>query len=291
MTETYIFYNDQIIPDRNAKISPFTRGLHYGDGVFETMRSYKGKVFYFHEHAKRLKRGLEILQIKSAWDDAEILYATKKLLEANNLSDSAIKILAFRQGATGPTPDLNASADMLITTCRFDHDKKTRYEQGIRGHVVSMKRNPLSPVVFIKSLNYLDNIMGRVEAEQNSSDEALFLNIHGRIAEGATSNIFIVSNGVIFTPPVHEGILNGITRQAILEIATNTGIKCVEKELMPEELTTSDEAFLTNSLMEIMPLISVNNKNIGDGNPGPITKKMIAEYKNIVFKNLNGQKT
>ena len=90
MTETHIFYNDQIIPDRNAKISPFTRGLHYGDGVFETMRSYKGKVFYFHEHAKRLKRGLEILKIKSAWDDAEILYATKKLLEANNLSDSAI---------------------------------------------------------------------------------------------------------------------------------------------------------------------------------------------------------
>jgi branched-subunit amino acid aminotransferase/4-amino-4-deoxychorismate lyase len=198
------------------------------------------------------------------------------------LSDARLKIIAFREGADGPSPLPGLKAEIIITAAPIDDKTKLSYEKGIRGHIVSIKRNNYSPISFIKSLNYLDNILGRIEARENNADEAIFLNIQGRVAEGSTSNIFIIKQGTVFTPPVTEGILNGITRDVIFRISSEIGIKCLEIEFPPGQLFEADESFLTNSLMEIMPLVSVNGKPVGTGNPGEITKTLMDRYCQVV---------
>jgi branched-chain amino acid aminotransferase len=285
--ENIIFYDGEFLKESEVSISPFSRGLHYGDGVFETMRSYTGKVFRFEDHIKRLIDGLEVLRIQPIWDTIGLSKAVDKVLNQNRLSDASIKIIAFRQGGEGPTPAPNSKASVLISARPFDFKKKQRFEEGISAHVASIRRNTHSPVSAIKSLNYLDNILGRLDSYDNNSDEALFLNIHNKVAEGATSNIFIIKQGAVYTPPSNAGILKGITRDVVMQITKEAGITCSENDLFLDEVFDADEAFLTNSLMEIMPLVSLNRMIIGKGTPGNITKQLMFKYHSLVKKELN----
>ncbi len=273
-----VCYNKNLLCEEDTPVSPFNRGLHYGDGVFETLRSYAGRFFRFKEHMNRFMAGLKLLRIQADWSSAEMLGAAKEVLKANNLSDASVKFIAFRNGAEGPAPPPDLKASVLISAGPFDSRKKLRCEKGMSAYIVSGRRNIYSPLAFLKSLNYLDNILGKFEARDNNADEALFLNIHGMVAEGATSNIFIIRQEVLYTPPLHAGILNGITRGVVLQIATEAGIKCMEKEFSPDHLFAADEAFLTNSLMEIMPLVSVNSRPVGSGTPGDITAELMDKY-------------
>ncbi|MEI6126910.1 MAG: aminotransferase class IV [Pseudomonadota bacterium] len=284
--ERIVFYNGAFLKESGAAISPFSRGLNYGDGVFETLRSYAGGFFRFEDHISRLSQGLKTLRINLALDNTALRNTIKELLQVNRLSDAAIKILAFREGGEGPDPAPQAGASVVVTARPFDHDKKSRYEHGIKAHVAAGGRNTLSPLVSIKSMNYLENILGRLEAHDHHADEALFLNIHGMVAEGATSNIFMARQGTLYTPPADAGILMGITRSMILRIVQETGCSFAEQNFSLKELLEADEAFLTNSLMEIMPLTSINNKPVSNGLPGDITKKLLHEYHALVTREL-----
>jgi len=282
-----VYYNGKYLKEDEVCISPFSRALHYGDGVFETMRSYAGRIFRLEDHLSRLLNGLGVLRIKADLNVPEIHSAIEGVLQKSSLSDASVKIIAFRQGGEGPAPPPDSGASVLISARPFDYKRKEQYEKGISAQVVSIRRNNYSPVALIKSLNYLDNILGRLEARDNKADEALFLNINDKVAEGATSNIFMVKGGIIKTPPDHAGILKGITRQAVLQIAEEDGIALSEIDFSVEELLSADEVFLTNSLMEIMPLVSVNKKDIGKGLTGDMTGKLMEEYSSLVKKELN----
>ena len=278
--------NGNLLNENEVYISPFSRGLHYGDGVFETLRAYEGGFFRFESHVIRLIDGLKLLRIETCLNSSELCNTVKKVLHANNLSDACVKIIAFRSGPEGPSPLPGLKATIMVSAVPFDTKKKLLYEKGISGYFVSIRRNNHSPVASIKSLNYLDNILGRLEAGDNSADEALFLNVQGMVAEGATSNIFIIKHGAVITPPVKDGVLPGITRKAVLQTALDTGIQCLEQSFCREDVFDADEAFLTNSLMEIMPLVSVNGQPVGNGNPGKITGQFINKYVEQVKKEL-----
>ncbi len=285
--KSIVFFNGEFFQEDDFGLSPFSRGLHYGDGVFETMRSYGGHVFRLQSHVQRLLQGLHVLNISVAIDSREIISAIAKTLQANKLTDAVVKIVAFRQGGEGPLPPLNAQASFLITAKPFDFSRKKQCERGLSAHICAIRRNTTSPVAFIKSLNYLDNILGRIEARDNNAGEALFLNTHDMVAEGATSNLFVVKDSTLWTPPLQAGILNGITREVTLQIAQAARISCREKDFSARELFTADEAFLTNSVMEIMPLISVDQQLIGPGEPGVLTRELMSTYRLLVEKELN----
>ena len=277
-----VFHNGTFVQENDFSLSPFSRALHYGDGVFETIRSYNRSVFRFDRHMQRFFNGLKTLKIVTKLKQQDIYDAVRGLIRKNRLYDASIKILGFRHGADGPTPPSGAHADILILARPFDSTKKMLYERGIRACFASSRRNVHSVVTSIKSLNYLENILGRIEAREKGVDEALFLNTSGQIAEGATSNLFIVKNKKIVTPPLHAGILDGITRDVVIQLAKDKNIHCKEKDLFHDDLMRAEEAFLTNSLMEIMPLVLVDDRVIGDGKPGPVTLQMMTHYKESV---------
>jgi len=282
-----VWFNGRLYAESQLPLPRFGRAVQYGDGVFETMRAYGGRLFRFDDHLKRLAGGLRTLRIREDVDGARMLEAAAGLMKENGLSDAALKIIAFRGSGDGPAPKPGTGASVLMTAGPFDYQRKARCEKGISARVVSIRRNYHSPVAFIKSLNYLDNILGRLEASDSGADEALFLTMDGAVAEGSTSNIFIVTGGRLQTPPLSAGILNGITREAVMQIAAGCGVGCREEDVSPEALQGADEAFMTNSLMEIMPLVSVDSQAIGSGRTGPLTADMARRYRSMVDAELS----
>ncbi len=284
--ERVVYYNGVFSREDDIAISPFNRGLLYGDGVFETLRTYGGRAFRLDRHLTRLAEGLRILRINSWWKRDEIEIALCELLRINKLSDASARITVFRGDGDGPEPEQDVRASILVSVKPGDYYREDDYEKGFRAYLTTIRRNIYSPLSRIKSLNYLDNILGRLEARDHNAREALFLNTEGRVAEGAVSNIFIIKDNKLITPPVDVGILPGITREAVLEIAEQVVQETGERAFSVEELLHSDEAFLTNSIMEIMPLTFVNDKPIGKGTPGPVTKKLLDRYRHLVRKEL-----
>jgi branched-chain amino acid aminotransferase len=281
-----VYYNGNLLPVDNVAISPFNRGLLYGDGVFETLRAYSGQVFRLGQHVKRMHEGLQVLRIEPNWEAQSIDLAINELIKRNNLSDAALRISVFRGDGEGPEPREGLRSTILISAKPFNTYCAEDYATGFRAYLVSMRRSGYSPLSRIKSLNYLDNILARLEAREHNAQEALLLNTLGWVAEGGTSNIFIVKDKKLITPPVDAGILPGITRAAVLEIAGNADITTQEETFSPEELLRADESFLTNSLMEIMPLVMLNERKIGSGRPGPLTELLRQSYRELVNKEL-----
>jgi branched-chain amino acid aminotransferase len=285
--ERIIYYNGNFLPADNVAISPFNRGLLYGDGVFETLRAYRGHVFRLEQHLQRMQKGLQILEIESRWVANDIERAIYEIIKLNNLSDASLRISAFRGDGEGPEPSKGLKASILISAKPFNNYRTEDYETGLHAYLVSMRRNSYSPLSRIKSLNYLDNILSRLEARKHNAQEALLLNTLGWVAEGATSNIFIIKEKMLITPPVNTGILPGITRDAVLEIAKDIDLQTQEEAFSPEELVCADESFLTNSLMEIMPLVMLNERKIGSGTPGPLTAELFQQYRKLVNRELH----
>ena len=284
--ERIIYYNGAFTPEHSVTISPFNRGLLYGDGLFETLRAYRGRVFRLAAHLSRLSEGLQVLRIEPCLPAGDMEHAVYELLSRNKLSDASIRITVFRGDGEGPEPQGDLTPLLMMSARPFAGCRAEDYAQGFRVHIVSLRRNIYSPLSRIKSINYLENVLGRLEARDHNAQEALFLNSSGWVAEAAAANIFMITGKTVITPPADAGILPGITRAAVIAGARSSR-EVKEQAFSPEELLRADEAFLTNSLMEIMPLVRVNGLPVGSGVPGPLTGELHQRYRELVQEELN----
>lgn len=271
-----IHINGHLFDKEDAKISVYDHGLLYGDGVFEGMRSYGGKVFRLEQHLDRLWNSAKAIRLEIPLDRDEMAKAVLATLRANGIEDGYIRLVVTRGvGTLGLDPNKCANPQIIIITDHIELYPQAFYDKGLEIITVSTTRNhptALSPRV--KSLNYLNNILGKIEGQQAGCVEALMLNHKGEVAECTGDNIFLVSRGELLTPPIDAGILEGITRAAVIELARGAGMVVRETALTKHDVYIADECFLTGSAAEIVPVVKVDSRVIGDGSPGPITRDL-----------------
>ena len=278
-----IYLNGTLLPRSQASISALDYGFLYGFGLFETMRAYSGHVFRLDSHLARLARSAQILGIPI--DVPTLRGAVTDTLRANKLGDARVRItVSIGEGEIVPDPNTCSKPTVLIIAAEYKPYPKQVYQRGFRAIVSSIRRNSQSPLSRLKSANYLESMLARQEARAAGVDEAICLNEKGLLAEASMSNVFLVANGIIKTPDQESGILPGITREMVLELALQLGTRTLEQNITLDELLQAQEAFLTSSLMEIMPLIEVDGKPLGSGVPGPVTQKLMSEYKKLVLR-------
>jgi len=277
-----VFVNEKILDEKKALISVFDRGILYGDGVFETMRSYKGEVAFLDNHLDRLYSSAEAIDLKIDKKRKYLKYIIYKLLKANGLKDAYIRLSVTRgQGRVGLNATTTKDASTILMVKQFQPYPARLYKRGLKLTTVSVRRNETSKAEGIKSLNYLDSILARIEAQKGGADDALLLNTKGDVAETAVSNIFFIKARKLVTPSAASGILAGVTREAILFLAAEAGLKPEERRVKPAELAKADEAFITNTLMEVMPVTAIDGKRISSGRPGTLTKALHKLYRKL----------
>ena len=283
-----VYLNDQLLPRFEAKLSPFDHGFLYGYGLFETMRAYNGHIFRLDSHLTRLCRSAQSLGLTHSiltTDEGKqsLEAACMATLEANKLKDARIRLtISPGEGDTTPDPSTCSSPTILITARNLIALPPEKYETGFKAALSSLRRNSQSPLSRLKSNCYTENILARMAARAAGYDEAILLNEHGCLAEGSTTNIFLMVNEELLTPSLESGVLPGITREAVLEIARTANIKTLERQVELKELIEAEEAFITNSILELMPLIWFEGKPIGTGKPGQLTKELLAAYRKLV---------
>ena len=279
-----IYIDGQFLPEPEAKVSVFDHGLLYGDGIFEGIRFYNGRVFKLREHLERLWDSARAIMLNIPMSIEEMEAATLETIRKNNLRDGYIRLLVTRgKGNLGLSPDRCPKASVIIIAATIQLYPPEAYERGMTVVTCATRRvapGALSPAV--KSLNYLNNIMAKIEANMCKADEGLMLNEEGYVAECTGDNVFIVKRGEIFTPPVYAGSLRGITWQAVLDIAAELGLKVTVQQLTRYDLYTADEFFLTGTAAEVIAAVKLDNRVIGEGKPGPITNKIIARFRELV---------
>jgi len=275
----WVYLNGELVAAEQAALPALDRGLLYGYGLFETMRSYGGRVFRLAEHYRRLEAGAEMLAIPVPLTLAALEEAVEATLARNGLPDAYVRLTV----TAGPGGDGGNASVILFAREVTEYPPELR-ERGMAAVVSAVRRNETSPLARVKSLNCLDNLLAREEARRSGAGEALLLNTRDFIAEGAASNVFLVRNGTLVTPGVEAGALPGITRQAVLELAGEEGIEVVETSLALSDLAGAGEAFLTNSVMEVMPLVSVDGRPVGPGSPGPLTERLARRYRDLVAR-------
>lgn len=279
----FVYIDGQLLPKNEARISVFDHGLLYGDGVFEGIRFYNGRVFRCEEHMDRLFDSCRAILLDPPLSKEAITQAMLETIRANELRDGYVRLVITRgEGTLGLSPFLCPKASLIIIAAGIQLYKKECYENGLVVVTCGTRRNSpaaLSPAV--KSLNYLNNVMAKIEALQAGGDEGLMLNNEGYVAECTGDNIFTVKKGVIYTPPVSAGSLDGITRQVVLEIAREMDIPLVEHTMTRYDIYTADEFFLTGTAAEVIPAVQLDKRPIGDGTPGPITKRLIKRFHEV----------
>ncbi len=277
-----VYLNGSLIPRSQARISVLDYGFLYGFGLFETMRAYEGQVFRLDSHLKRLVCAAEVLGFPIRVTD--LRNAVMATIQANQLGDARIRIaVSIGEGSMVPDPDTCKQPTVLILAEDYHPYPEQIYRKGFRAVISSIRRNSQSPLSRLKSANYLENMLARQEARAAGVNEALCLNEKGLLAEASMSNIFLVDDGMLRTPGKENGILPGITREVVLEMALQLGITTFEQDIRPNELSHIQEAFLTNSLIEIMPLTEIEAKPVGSGRPGPVTQQLMANYRKLVL--------
>ncbi len=273
MKRMKIWINSKLVDIEKVKLSVFDRGFLYGDGVFETMRCYGGKVFGLDEHMNRLFRSLDIMRINLPYNKKDLEKAIYKTLRTNKLKDAYIRLTITRgEGIFSLSHDGRFKPNVFILVKDFKGYPNRIYERGISVVIAKTRQNEYSPVSKIKSLNFLNYIIARLEAEESGAREAILMNTRGYIAEASSSNIFLVKRSRIITPSLDSGILSGITRAFIIKIAMQQKIIVKEKLVKYRELLDTDEIFLTNSIAEVLPVTRIGTKKVGDGRPGTLTK-------------------
>ena len=279
-----VFLNGKFVSLEDAKVSILDRGFLYGDGVFETMRSYKGRIFMLEKHVERLFVALKILRIKIPHTKNKLYALTNRVLEINKLSNAYIKLLVSRGvGYAGLDISGKSNPTVLIYADKLAPIPYKIYQKGIKTNFSCIDKNEKSFISRIKSLNYLDNILARDEVKRASYDEVIFTNTKGFVTEAASSNIFVVKKGAIITPPPTAGLLPGITREVIMElIKKHTNNKIYEEDIRPAGLLKSDEIFLTNSILEVIPVVQLGHHKIGSGKPGVYTRHLHMMYRREV---------
>ena len=286
-----IFLNGSFVNLAQAKISVFDRGFLYGDGLFETMRSYWGEVFRLEDHLDRLFRSAKEIEISFSYTRKELKNIIKRILKINNLSEAYIRLTLSRGvSETGLISKSKSSATLVIVARKFKPLSPSEHKRGWRVTVVGPRQNQASPVSRLKSLNFLNNILARKEAKAKGVDEGILLNTIGDVTEASTSNIFLVRRGIVITPPEESGLLPGITRRVVLELATSLGLKVYKRRISLDELMGVEEAFLTNSLIEIMPLVEIDGRRIGKGKPGTLTQRIHKAYQALVKSEIGRDK-
>jgi len=278
--EFEVYIDGKYYPKKEAKISVFDHGFLYGDGVFEGIRAYEGCVFKLNEHINRLYESAKSIELIIPLSKAEFKNAIIETLNRNKLKDAYIRVVVSRGiGTLGLNPTLCPKASIIIIA---DYLAPLFEGKNATAIIAFTRRNSVTAInPMIKSLNYLNNILARIEANKAGVNEALMLNQNGTVCEGTGDNIFIVKAGVIITPPPSAAILLGITRQVVIDLAEKEGIKVIERSITVHELYNADESFFTGTAAEIAPLVNVDGKLIGTGKPGPVTTMLIDNFKKI----------
>ena len=280
-----IWLNGRFVAADKAKVSVFDRGFMYGDGVFETMRSYAGVVFKLDRHVNRLYTSLSVLGIKPPCAKNAMKKAIYRSLKVNRLKSAYIKVSVTRgEGRFGIGYKDKFAPNAVIVSKDFEGYPGWMFDKGLSAEIAGIRQNGQSILSRVKSLNFLPYIIARFEAKDMGYDEAILLNTEGHVAEAATSNIFIVKNGALITPSLLTGILPGVTRATVIDIAKSLGLRVKEKTVLPGELYAADEVFLTNSLAEILPVTKVGPRRIGSGSPGELTKLLRICYQKEVIR-------
>jgi branched-chain amino acid aminotransferase len=275
-----IYIDGKFYDKDSAKISVFDHGLLYGDGVFEGIRAYHGRVFKLAEHIDRLFYSAKAILLKIPMTHAEIMRATVLACRKNNLRDGYIRLLVTRGiGSLGLNPKSCARPSVIIIAGSIQLYPPSLYAKGMEIVTVPTTRNLHSAVnPAIKSLNYLNNILAKIEANNAGVEEAVMLNAEGYVAECTGDNLFIIKEGRLLTPPLSAGALYGITRQTVIEIAREAGFEVSEPNLTRYDLFNADECFLTGTGAEIIPVTKIDGRVIGTGKPGALTKKLVKAY-------------
>lgn len=272
-----IYLSGKLVEKEQAVVSVFDHGLLYGDGVFEGIRVYGGKVFLLKEHIERLYESAKAIRLTIPMSPAELIQATKETVAANGIGDGYIRLVVTRgAGSLGLDIRKTSNPQVIIIADTITLYPKEIYENGMNLITASTMRNhPAALSARIKSLNYLNNILAKIEGTDAGTVEALMLNHKGEVAECTGDNIFILKNGVLKTPSADAGILEGITRNAVLRLAREAGIPTQETTLIRHDLYVADEMFLTGTAAEVVPVVSLDGRQIGDGKPGSITRRLL----------------
>lgn len=286
-SENLIYIDGNYFSKDDAKISVYDHGLLYGDGVFEGIRAYNRKILRLKEHIGRIFCSADAIQLEIPVSEDELSQIVIDTFKGNNITDGYARLVVTRgKGDLGIDPLKCEKATIFCIVDSIVLYPKEMHEKGIPIITASQRRNNaacLDPQ--IKSLNYLNNILAKIEANRVGVSEALMLNENGLVAECAGDNIFMVKNKIVYTPPVNVGLLVGITRNLIIELAKKNNITVVEKEFTLPNLYSADECFLTGTAAEVIPVTSIDSRTIGNGLPGPITKKLLELFREFVQKN------
>lgn len=276
-----IYLNGEYVAEEEAKVSVFDHGVLYGDGVFEGIRAYNGKVFRLEEHVDRLYNGAKAILLFPPISKEEMQEVVLETLRQNNLRDAYIRLVITRgKGDLGLDPAKCPHPTVFCIASGINMYPEEMYTNGLDVVTVPTRRNnPEMVNPQMKSLNYLNNILAKLEAKLSGVQEAIMMNNEGYVSEATGDNIFIVKNGVLITPPAFLGILQGITRDTVMELAQKDGITVEEKVFTRYDVYTSDECFLTGTAAEIIPVVKVDGRTIADGKPGAMTQKLIQKYK------------
>lgn len=275
-----IYIDGEFYEKSEAKISVFDHGLLYGDGIFEGIRFYGGRVFLLDEHLRRLEASARAIALTLPIPLAEIEAAVLETIRLNNLQDGYVRLVVTRGcGDLGLSPLLCPKASIFIIAATIKLYPPEKYEHGLEIVTCSTRRishGALSPMV--KSLNYLNNVMAKFEALKAGAGEGLMLNEQGYVAECTGDNIFLVKEGVLLTPPISSGALAGTTRQVVIDLAQKLGLPLAEPQLTRYDVYTADECFLTGTAAEVIPVVKADYRSIGLGEPGPITRQLITAF-------------
>jgi branched-chain amino acid aminotransferase len=282
--ELLVYIDGNYYPKSQAKISVYDHGLLYGDGIFEGIQAYNGSVFKLKEHIDRLFRSAHTIMLQIPATKEEMINTVLETLRKNNLKESYIRLVVTRGvGDLGLNPRKCAKPSVIVITDAIVLLKSEAKEKGVTAMLSWVKRDPVDATTHeIKSLNYLNSILAKIEANINGVDEAICLDKNGFICEGVAENIFIVKNGSIFTPPSYTGALPGITAEEVMKLARKLGYEVTEKNITPYELFNANEVFFTGTAAEVVPVREINKRQIGKGNPGPVTKKLMEEFSKLV---------
>ncbi|MCE2414517.1 branched-chain-amino-acid transaminase [Candidatus Poribacteria bacterium] len=276
-----IYIDGEFLPKAEAKVSVFDHGLLYGDGVFEGIRSYNGGVFKLDEHLERLYDSAKSIMLEIPIPIETMKETVLETLRRNHLTEAYIRLVITRGvGDLGLDPDKCPKPSIIIIADKIALYPQKFYQEGLEIVTVSIRRNYSEAVnPRVKSLNYLNNILAKIEGKQSGAEEVLMLNAEGYVVECSGDNIFWVKNDVLVTPPVHMGILEGVTRNSVIDLARDAGMRVEERVFTRHDLYIADECFLTGTAAEVIPVVKIDRRAIGDGQPGKVTEKLIAAFR------------
>jgi branched-chain amino acid aminotransferase len=280
-----VYLNGEFLPEEQARVSVLDRGFLYGDGLFETIRSYSGRPFRLTQHFGRLSASAGQIGISLPFSEADLAGTISGLLERNGLGDAYVRVAVSRGEGLGVDPPASAAPTVSVLARKLKLPEETLYRDG--ASVIVLGAWGGQPLAGLKSLSYLDRLLARRAAREAGADDAVLANAAGHLAEASSSNVFLVSAGALRTPSIECGLLPGVTRQAVLEIAESIALPAVEGRFSAHDLAGSHECFLTNSIAEILPVTRAGGAPIGSGQVGPVTAKLAAAYKRLVASELD----